>query len=33
MLPGMASGSGGLFEWAGVLMGSGARSLGRKVEL
>lgn len=33
MLPGMASGSGGLLGWAGVLRGSGARSLGIKVEL
>lgn len=33
MLAGMASGSGGLLGWAGVLTGSGDRSLGRKVEL
>lgn len=36
MLPGtpaLASGSGVLLGWAGVLRGSGTRSLGRKVEL
>lgn len=31
--PGLASGSGGLLGWAGVLRGSGAGSLGRKAEL
>lgn len=31
--PGLASGSGVLLGWAGVLRGSGARSLGRKVDL
>lgn len=31
--PGLASGSGGLLGWAEVFRGSGARNLGRKVEL